>query len=541
MLVIGDDLTGSNATGALYTRLGLRAVTVGDLAQVRRYTHRVDVLVVNTSSRHWPPARAYAAVRAAAETAGDVPLVVKRVDTTLRGNPGTELDAVVDVLTARAPSGRIRVLAVPAFPDAGRTTIGGLHLVDGVPLTRTAVARDPFDPVRHSRVTEVLRAQSGRSAAELTLDVVERGPDAVAAALRESRAEIVVCDATDNAHLRTVAVAAARLADEDGVRWVAVDSGPFGAALAAELGLRPEGGPPARILAVVGSVTDRTRDQLARTEAALGARWADLDPADPDPDRILGALRAAAEEGATVLGVRVAPEPWCAAPGAAAVSDPDSAARILRCLAEVARRAVAGLGPGGLYASGGDVAAAVTSALGADGFAIETEVLPLAVAGHLVGGPYEGLPFATKGGLIGGPDATRDCLEHLRAACTRNMLSAYPSGAYPSGAERSGAGEWCVEQRSGAGELRAEQQPDPGELRAEQPCAAQSRTEDHPGTDQLGVPDAGQLNVPGTNLANPNLNLNPNPSRSQVPEPAPEPDADPQHPPPAPAPQHPER
>ncbi|MGY4975455.1 nucleotide-binding domain containing protein, partial [Streptomyces nigrescens] len=199
-------------------------------------------------------------------------------------------------------------------------------------------------------------------------------------------------------------------------------SGPFGAALAAELGLRPEDGAPATVLAVVGSVTDRTRTQLARTETALGARWADLDPAAPDPGRVLAALRAAAAEGATVLGVRVAPEPPGTAAGAASVPDPGTAARILRALAEIARRAVAELCPGGLYASGGDVAAAVTSALGADGFAIETEVLPLAIAGHLVGGPHDGLLSATKGGLIGGPDAARDCLEHLRAACTRRTL-----------------------------------------------------------------------------------------------------------------------
>ncbi|MFG2526828.1 four-carbon acid sugar kinase family protein [Streptomyces sp. NPDC048516] len=426
VLVIADDLTGSNATGALYARLGLRAVTVGALAQVERYADRVDVLVVNTASRHRPPDRAAAAVRAAAGAAGAAPLIVKRVDTTLRGNPGSELDALVDVLAAREPAVRIRTLAVPAFPDAGRTTVGGLHLVDGVPLTRTPVARDPFDPVRHSRVAAVLGAQSRRSTGELALDVVERGPGAVAAALRESPAEIVVCDATENAHLRTVARAAARLAVEDHTRWVALDSGPFGAALAGELGLRPAGGAPAPILAVVGSVTDRTRIQLTRTETALGAHWADLDPAAPDPGAVLVRLRAAAEEGATVLGVRVAPGPPAPATGSAAGSPagstPRAAARILRALAGIARRAVIELCPGGLYASGGDVAAAVTSALGADGFAIETEVLPLAIAGHLVGGPHDGLLFATKGGLIGGPDAARDCLEHLRAACTRHTL-----------------------------------------------------------------------------------------------------------------------
>ncbi|MFI8996827.1 four-carbon acid sugar kinase family protein [Streptomyces sp. NPDC053542] len=436
VLVVGDDLTGSNATGALYARLGLRAVTVSTLDQVRRFAGRADVLVVNTGSRHWPAGRAYDAVRAVVAAAGPVPLVAKRVDTTLRGNPGRELDAVLDALAAAAaeqpapvpttaPTARTaptRVLAVPAFPDAGRTTVGGLHLVDGVPLTRTAVAKDPFDPVRHSRVAALLGEQTSRSTAELPLDVVEAGTEQVVAALRAATADIVIGDATENAHLHTIAAAAARVAAEDGVRWVVLDSGPFGAAYSAALGIRPREAEPPRVLAVVGSITERTGEQLDRAAVELGAVWAELDPEHPEPEAVLRTLRAAADEGATVLGVRVATGPTRPLPNARA------AERILHALSETARRAVTELRPGGLYASGGDVAAAVTAALGAEGFAIETEVLPLAVAGHLVGGPHDGLHFATKGGLIGGPDAARDCLDHLRVACMRDALRGWERG-----------------------------------------------------------------------------------------------------------------
>ena len=416
VLVVADDLTGSNATGALFARLGLRTITVSDLAQVPRYADGADVLVVNTGSRHFPAADGYTAVRTVTGLAAGDALVVKRVDTTLRGNPGRELDAAVDAVTAQGSPTPVRVLAVPAFPDAGRTTVGGIHLVDGVPLTRTAVAHDPFDSVRHSRIASVLGEQSGRSTAEVPLDVVEDGPDAVLGALRQ-RADVLICDATENEHLRTVAAAAARLTAEDGTRWISLDSGPFGAALAAELGVRPSGPAPAPVLAIVGSATDATHEQLARSERALGARYVLLDPDEtaPDPARVvreLLGLRDASGTGAGVLGVRVAPR---------VVTDPDAAHRILRCLADVAVRAVGELRPGGLYTSGGDVAAAVTTALGADGFAVEAEVLPLAVAGHLVGGPHGGLPFATKGGLIGGPDAAVACLERLRAMHTRSV------------------------------------------------------------------------------------------------------------------------
>lgn len=423
ILVVGDDLTGSNATGALFARQGLHTVTVSDLAQVPRYADAVDVLVVNTGSRRFTPAESYDAVHAAVSAAAVGGLVVKRVDTTLRGNPGRELDAVVDAVTAADASAPVRVLAVPAFPDAGRTTVGGIHLVDGVPLTRTPAAQDLFNSVRHSRVAAVIGEQSALTTAEVPIDVVDDGPDRVLEAMRQE-ADVLVCDATENEHLRTVAAAAARMTAEDGTRWISLDSGPFGAALAAELGIRPAGSAP-RILAIVGSVTEATDEQLARTEKALGAHYVAMDPADPapDPQRIVGELRAAAEAGAAVLGVRVEPT---------AVRDPAAAERILRSLADVAVHAVEALAPGGLYTSGGDVAAAVTGALGAEGFAIEAEVLPLAVAGHLVGGPHSGLPFATKGGLIGGPDAAVACLERLRAMHTRGALRA-PETSGPTG------------------------------------------------------------------------------------------------------------
>ncbi|SCK33207.1 four-carbon acid sugar kinase family protein [Streptomyces sp. WMMB 322] len=451
ILVIADDLTGSNATGALFARLGLHTVTVSEPAQVPRYAGAVDVLVVNTGSRRFPPAESYDAVHAAVAAAAGDGLVVKRVDTTLRGNPGRELDAVVDAVTARDASTPVRVLAVPAFPDAGRTTVGGIHLVDGVPLTRTPVAQDLFSAVQHSRVASVIGEQSALTTAEVPLDVVEDGVGGVLGALRQPAA-VLVCDATDNEHLRTVAAAAARLTAEDGTRWVSLDSGPFGAALAAELGVRPAGNPP-RILAIVGSVTEATHEQLARTEKALGAHYVQIDPDAPAPaaQRIVGELRAAADAGTAVLGVRVAPS---------RVRDPAAAERILRCLAEVAAQAVDVLEPGGLYTSGGDVAAAVTGALGAEGFAIEAEVLPLAVAGHLVGGPHSGLPFATKGGLIGGPDAAVACVERLRAMHTRGLprVRGAPDHLGPPGGATTGpAGSGTVHDSTpGSNHRRAE-------------------------------------------------------------------------------------
>jgi uncharacterized protein YgbK (DUF1537 family) len=392
VLVIGDDLTGSNATGALFARFGMHTMTVHGGAPVPD----IDALVVNLGNRHAPPEEARAAVEATIAAVGPVRLVVKRVDTTLRGNVGAETDAAMAVLGVKA-------LVVPAFPDAGRVTVGGLHLVDGVPLAETAAARDALNPVASSRVATILRQGTSRSIAEIPLDVVERGVRAIAAAMRVD-AEIIVCDATRNAHLRVIAAAAAEVSDH----WLSVDSGPFGVRLAAALGIAPGDHPRPPILAVIGSITAITADQVLETEQTLGARYVEVSGTE-DPAAIAGRIADLLRDNPQVVGVRTKAE----------VLDRRLAAGLPGVLAETTRLVLANHRIGGLYATGGDIATAITAALGTDGFVIDDEVVPLAVVGRLAGGPFNGLPFATKGGLIGDRTAAVACIERLTSSRTK--------------------------------------------------------------------------------------------------------------------------
>jgi hypothetical protein len=84
LLVLGDDLTGSNATGALYARFGLRAVSVNAPlepdAPYFRAESGIDALVINLGTRHTPPSHAGRAVRRAIALAGPVePGVAARI------------------------------------------------------------------------------------------------------------------------------------------------------------------------------------------------------------------------------------------------------------------------------------------------------------------------------------------------------------------------------------------------------------------------------------------------------------------------------
>ncbi|GAB3876691.1 four-carbon acid sugar kinase family protein [Kibdelosporangium lantanae] len=385
--MIGDDLTGSNATGALFARFGMHTMTVRGGMPVPD----IDALVVNLGNRHVPAEEARVAVQATIAAVGPIRLVVKRVDTTLRGNVGAETDAAMAALGVRA-------LVVPAFPEAGRVTVGGLHLVDGVPLAETAAARDALNPVKSSRVATILRAGTFRSITEIPLDVVEDGVDAVARAMRVD-AEIVVCDATRNAHLRVIAEAAAKVSSH----WLSVDSGPFGVRLAAALGIAPGDHPAPPVLAVVGSITAITADQVMETEQTLGARYVEV-CGDEDPETIAARVGDLLDGDPQVVGVRTKGE----------ILSRARAERLPGLLATATRLVLTRHRIGGLYATGGDIATAITTELASDGFVIDDEVVPLAVVGRLAGGPFNGLPFATKGGLIGDQTAAVACIERLK-------------------------------------------------------------------------------------------------------------------------------
>lgn len=134
LVIIADDLTGANDAGVQFAKYGMRVqVLLGD-STIAGNGAAVDVLVLDTDSRAVAPEVAFARVQAASRlvknAAGnnETPLIFKKVDSTLRGNLGPEIDA------AMAEFGFDWAAVVPAFPANGRITAGGWHLLHQVPI-----------------------------------------------------------------------------------------------------------------------------------------------------------------------------------------------------------------------------------------------------------------------------------------------------------------------------------------------------------------------------------------------------------------------
>ncbi len=180
VLVLADDFTGANDAGVSPAEAGMSvevAFTAGQPSTAR-------ALILNSDSRAMTAAAA--ADKVAALLRGAATFVphwqVKKIDSTLRGNPGGELEAMM------AAQGCRMAVVAPAYPAAGRHTRDGRCYVHGVPLDQTEFASDPKTPVSRAEISEIIAMQSRLPC--LTLNAGQL-PAALATAGEEKRVLIV--------------------------------------------------------------------------------------------------------------------------------------------------------------------------------------------------------------------------------------------------------------------------------------------------------------------------------------------------------------
>jgi uncharacterized protein YgbK (DUF1537 family) len=409
--IIADDLTGASDAGVQLARRGLHTIVTLEPHQPNEPPD-CDVLVVDTDSRAHSGPDAYAVVARAVRAVGAAGFHVayKKIDSTLRGNIGAELDAVMD--TAGFP---VAALA-PAFPATGRTTVDGLHLLHGVPVAETEVGRDHRGSVRESDILRLLGGQSRRTAARIELATVRAGTDATFAAaktLYERGAAILVFDAVTDEDLHTIALALARSTRR--ILWAG--SAGFAVHLPGALDLpktarqSPAFAPVDRpVLIVAGTASHVTRAQVARLAQLPEIAIIAVDPAalasGQETARLATELvHELAADRTTVLTLSDGPE-------VAARRAPTLAAQIADALGALAASALDTGLPKAVILTGGDTARAVCRHLGATGIRLLDEFEPGVPVGRLVGAAS--LLTATKAGAFGTPDTLVKALGILR-------------------------------------------------------------------------------------------------------------------------------
>ncbi len=249
LLIIADDFTGALDTGVQFARAGISTyVTAEHEINFESLPDEEQVLVADTESRHIPHKDAADRVKRIADAAlrHGVPYFYKKTDSTLRGNIGAEIGALMDA--AGGP-----VVFVPAYPKAGRTTVNGRQFVLGVPLEQSAFAKDPLDPMTTSDIAEILHFQTDRK-----VKSVKPGQ-------HESFDEPDAIYIVDGENEEDLAVAGQRLQQQNKLRVTAGCAG-FAAHLAELLPLEHRkmevDGLPQNILLICGSVNEKSMKQL---------------------------------------------------------------------------------------------------------------------------------------------------------------------------------------------------------------------------------------------------------------------------------------
>jgi len=157
LLIISDDFTGALDTSVQLAMNGAATyVTVDSHLDVTKINPDIEVLVIDAETRHLKPEEAYQIVYSIVKEAQkiSIPYIYKKTDSALRGNIGAELTATLEA------SGTKHIHFIPAFPQMGRTTVDGIHYVNGVPIAESVFGSDHFEPVRYSNVSEIIASQS---------------------------------------------------------------------------------------------------------------------------------------------------------------------------------------------------------------------------------------------------------------------------------------------------------------------------------------------------------------------------------------------
>lgn len=383
LAVFADDLTGALDTGVQFAASGVQtAVTVGTLPP-----EGCTVAVCDLETRHVSPAEAFARTREAVRHAmsrGARYFYVK-TDSGLRGNIGAELAALQEV------DGR--VLFAPSYPENGRVTTGGVHLIDGAPVSQSLFGRDARNPVRHDRVSDILRETADVPAHELHAG----GPI-------PDKPGVLIADAETDAALAAHARAAlgAGIACFAGCAGFAKQLEP---ALALPRTAQRRTFHRAPLLVVCGSISPVSLSQLAEARTAGVPCFRLRETADGGIAAVQAALR---QTGCAVV--------------ASAFDEADirgneesglTADLIAARLGGLAYRA-AGESACGLFVIGGDTLMAAVRAWGACSLVPAFEASSGVVVCALVRDGAERL-LITKSGSFGGPDAVTAALRQYAA------------------------------------------------------------------------------------------------------------------------------
>lgn len=238
-IVLDDDPTGTQSVAGLPV---LTSWEVDDFTWA--LGSGAPAVYVMTNSRSLSPENAEGITRevvaAALDSARGLGVeidFVSRSDSTLRGHYPLETDTITDALTSATGRGADGVVLVPAFPEAGRITVHGIHYAGSadhgyLPAAESEFAEDNTFGYSRSSLAEWVEEKTGgarRADDVLLIDIetLRTDPDrTVDILLSAKNSTPIAVDAVETADMRALVLALIR-AEEAGSRFIYRVGPPF--------------------------------------------------------------------------------------------------------------------------------------------------------------------------------------------------------------------------------------------------------------------------------------------------------------------------
>lgn len=412
-VVISDEITGGSSVAAMLEK---NRCTVCSLISNKGLkdpaTAKFDCLVYSTNSRTLTPEQSYQLVFYAGKLLknSEVKLYAKRIDPSMRGNTCTETQALLDAL---GEPDRVAIV-VPAFPDLKRINVGGYILVDGLPLQKSLAGLDDMRPAQGGRVAELFSEKFRYHTEVLYLKEFIKGTEHLSNRLKElaeKGARAIVLDCTSQEDINTIADAVLA----SGIKFLAVDPGPFTATLARKVMREAESHKAAnqKIFGLVGGISPliaaqveklRLEEQVLLISVDSAALIEDDQRRAAEIDRVVNEYLAKCDEykiifvvsdhlGATSQQI-LTYETELEKTGRSSLEALDLTSS---AYGQIARRVLVG-DPNvkAIYSTGAEYTLAVCRELKSSGLNILGQVLPLTAYGEILGGDFNGLKYVTS-------------------------------------------------------------------------------------------------------------------------------------------------
>lgn len=419
--IIADDLTGANTNCALFAPLpGVSAVSLfGTNVIDDHLVSQHNVVAISTNSRAYTSQDAAKSVSNACQALSSKSLINKRVDSTLRGNIGSEIGAV---LNARPDS---VALVVAAYPVSKRITKHGVLYVDNIPVSETAAGHDIKMPVTDSAVSNIIHQQLDISILNVDIDVIQSGSKSLLMWLTANynHERVIVFDAVSDKNIDDIAEASYKLFRN---KIISVDPGPFTYRLAklidSDMIVRN------KYLLAIGSVSDKTMQQIEYLKQNRSCFLEKLDcnrimesidNRTREEQRVVDSINqhidfdiigiVSAETATDKIPLsKIAADHYCSVDDVSKIINQSMASITCQLMQQHHHEFL------GLYTSGGDIAEAVCEEAKITTLQSIGAVMPQVLSNRVIDGPYQGTIIVSKGGLIGDADVISTCLDYLK-------------------------------------------------------------------------------------------------------------------------------